>query len=55
MAIYKIEIEEILQNIIEVEADSLEKALAITQEKYANDEIELDAFDLKETNFREVK
>lgn len=52
---FKIEVEEILQNVYEVEADSLEEAISIIHEKYKKCEIELVAEDLKEVNFREYK
>jgi hypothetical protein len=52
---FKIEIEEILQNVYEVEANSLEEAISIIQEKYKNCEIVLDPETIKETNFREFK
>lgn len=52
---FKIEVEEILQNVYEVEANSLEEAISIVHEKYKNCEIELVAEDLKEVNFREFK
>lgn len=43
---YKVEITETLQKIVEIEADSLDDAIAITKEKYFNEEIVLD-----ETNY----
>lgn len=50
---FQIEVEEILQNVYEVEANSLEEAINIIQEKYSNEEIILEPETLKETNFRE--
>lgn len=55
MKTYQIEVEEILQNVYEIKADSLEEAINIVEEKYYNEEIVLDYEALKETNFREYK
>ncbi len=55
MKVYQIEVEEILQNVYEIEANSLEEALDIAEEKYRNQEIELDYNCLKETNYRELE
>ncbi len=55
MKTYKIEIEEILQETYEIEANSLEEAIDIAEEKYRSEEIILDYNALKETNFREFK
>ncbi len=55
MKTYKIEIEEILQETYEIEANSLEEAIDIAEEKYRSEEIVLDYNALKETNFREFK
>ena len=55
MKIYQIEVEEILQNDYEIEANSLEEALDIAEERYRNQEIELDYNCLKETNYREFE
>lgn len=52
---YKIEIEEILQHVYEIEADSLNDAMDIAMEKYGNCEYVLGAEDWKETNYREFK
>lgn len=49
---FEIEIEEILQRIIKVEADSKEEAIRIAEEKYKNEEIILDENDLKEVNYK---
>ena len=51
--IYHIEIEEILQNVYEIEAESSQEAMEIAKEKYRNEEYVLQAEDLKETNFTE--
>lgn len=53
--IYQIEIEEILQNVYEIEADSVEEALDIAEERYRNLDYVLDYNCLQETNFREYK
>lgn len=55
MKVYQIEVEEILQNVYEIEANSLEEALDIAEERYRNQEIELDYNCLKETNYREFE
>ena len=55
MKVYQIEVEEILQNVYEIESNSLEEALDIAEEKYRNQEIELDYNCLKETNYREFE
>lgn len=49
---FEIEIEEILQRDIKVEADSKEEAIRIVKEKYRNEEIVLDESDFKEVSFR---
>ena len=53
--IYKIEIEEILQKVVEVKANSLDEAFDIVQNKYANQEYILDYEDYKGVEFREYK
>ncbi len=55
MRTYKVEIEEILQNVYDIEANSLEEAINIAEERYRNEEYILEAEDLKKTNFREYK
>lgn len=50
-----IEVEEILQNVYEIEADSLEEAIDKAEEMYRNEEIVLDYEDWKETNYREYQ
>lgn len=52
---YKIEIEEILQNVYDIEASSLEEAINIAQDRYYNEKYILEAENLKETNFREYQ
>ena len=53
--VYEIEIEEILQKIVKVEANSLEEAIDIVQNKYSNQEIILDYEDYKGVEFKEYK
>lgn len=53
--VYEIEIEEILQKVVKVEANSLEEAIDIAREKYLNEEYVLDYQDYKDTEFREYK
>lgn len=55
MKTYKIEVEEILHDICEINANSLEEAINIAKEKYLNEEIVLDYSNFKETNYREYK
>lgn len=52
---YKIEIEEVLQKIVEIEANSLDEALDIVQNKYYNQEYILDYDDYKGVDFKEYK
>ena len=35
--IYKIEIKELLQRVVEIEAENIEQAIDITKEKYKNE------------------
>lgn len=49
---FEVEIEEILQRIVIVEADSKEEAIRIVKEKYRNEEIVLDESDFKEVNIK---
>lgn len=55
MKTYHIEIEEILQNVYDIEANSLEEALDVAEEKYNAEEIVLSPETIQETNFREYK
>ena len=52
---YKIEIEEVLQKVVEIKANSLDEAFDIVQNKYANQEYILDYEDYKGVEFREYK
>lgn len=53
--IYHVEIEEILQNVYDIEANSYEEAEEFARERYRNEEYILEAETLKETNFREFR
>ena len=53
--IYNIEIEEILQKVVKIKANSLEEAIQIADERYSNEEYILDYQDYKGTEFREFK
>lgn len=55
MKVYHIEVEEILQNVYDIEANSLDEAIESAEEKYHNEEIVLAPETIKETNFREYK
>ena len=48
---YQIEVEEILQKVVKIEADSFEEAIDKARKMYHDCEIILEAEDLKETNF----
>lgn len=52
---YKIEIEETLQRVEEIDANNLEEALEIAEEKYRNNEIELDYNDFKGHEIKEYR
>ena len=54
MKIFKIEITELLQRIIEVEADCIENALEIIEQKYKSEEIILDNSDFIECKIKEI-
>ena len=53
--IYEIEIEETLQKVVKIEANSIDEAIDIAKEKYSNQEYILDYQDYKDTEFREYK
>ena len=50
---YNIEVEEVLQRTVTVEAESIEEALRIVRERYDSEEIVLNAEDLKDVKFNE--
>lgn len=52
---YQIEVEEILQKVVEIEADSLDEAVDKARQQYSDEEIILYAECLVETNFFEYK
>lgn len=52
---YKIEIEETLQRVVEIEANSLDEAIDIAQNRYSNEEYVLDYEDYKGVEFSEYK
>ena len=53
--IYQIEIEETLQKVVKIKADSLDKAIDIAQNRYSNQEYILDYEDYKGVEFRQYK
>lgn len=53
--VYKIEIEETLQRVVEIEANSPEEAIDIAQNRYSNQEYILDYEDYKGVEYREHK
>ena len=55
MKIYEIEIEEVLQKVVKVKADSLDEAIDKVQERYKNEKYILDYNDFKGVEFREFK
>lgn len=52
---YQIEIEETLQKVVEIEANSLDEAIDIAQNRYSNQEYILDYEDYKGVEFKEYK
>ena len=52
---YQIEIEELLQRVVKVKANSLDEAIEKVHEKYRNEEYVLDYNDFKGVEFREYK
>lgn len=55
MKIYEIEIEEVLQKVVKVKADSLDEAIDKVEEEYRNEKYVLDYNDFKGVGFREFK
>lgn len=53
MAKFKIEITETLQKVVEIEGDSLSKAITQAVDKYRRGEIEVSPEDIKETAIRQ--
>lgn len=53
--IYQIEIEETLQKVVKIKADSLDEAIDIAQNRYSDQEYMLDYEDYKGVKFREYK
>ena len=53
--VYQIEIEETLQKVVKIKADSLDEAIDIAQNRYSNQEYVLDYEDYKGVEYREYK
>ena len=53
--IYKIEIEELLQRVVEIKAENVNEAIRIAKEKYRKEEYVLDENDFKRVKFSEYK
>ena len=53
--IYQIEIEETLQKVVKIKADSLDEAIDIAQSRYSDQEYMLDYEDYKGVEFRQYK
>ena len=53
--IYKIEIEELLQRVVEIESENVNEAIRIAKEKYRKEEYVLDENDFKRVKFSEYK
>ncbi len=53
--IYKIEIEELLQRVVEIETENVNEAIRIAKEKYRKEEYVLDENDFKGVKFSEYK
>ena len=54
MDTYNIEITEVLQRVIKIEANSREEAIKLAKEKYQNEEIVLDYNDFVDVNIKNV-
>lgn len=55
MKIYNIEIEELLQKVVKVKANSLNEAIDKVEERYKNEQYVLDYNDFKGVEFREYR
>ena len=53
--IYKIEIEELLQRVVEIEAENVNESISKAKEKYRKEEYVLDENDFKGVGFSEYK
>ncbi len=53
--IYKIEIEELLQRVVEIEAENVNEAISKAKEKYRKEEYVLDENDFKGVEFSEYE
>ncbi len=53
--IYRIEIEELLQRVVEIEAENVNEAISKAKEKYRKEEYVLDENDFKEVEFSEYE
>ena len=53
--VYQIEIEETLQKVVKIKANSLEDAINIAHDRYRNEEYILNEDNLMDTEFREYK
>lgn len=52
---FDLEVEEILQRVVTIKAETEDEALQKLEDKYYNEEIILDHHDLKETTFKVIK
>lgn len=53
--IYRIEIEELLQRVVEIEAENVNEAISKAKEKYRNEKYVLDENDFKGVEFSEYE
>ena len=53
--VYQVEIEELLQRVVKVRANSLDEAIQKVEERYRNEEYVLDYNDFKGVEFNEYK
>ena len=51
---YEVEIEEVMQRRVKIDAENEEEAIKQVKEKYKNEEIVLDYNDFKDVNFKNV-